>query len=368
MLSVGIIGLPNVGKSTLFNALTAGHANASVSNYPFTTIEANIGMVPVPDERLETLQRLLKPKESTPAFVQFTDIAGLVQGASRGEGLGNQFLGNIREVDAIAHVVRCFEDPNVAHVMTRVDPVRDVAVIETELLLADLEVLNRSIEKRERLWRTSPREFAREQQQWLHYREKLEVGVPLRALDLAPEERRELKGLGLLTGKPLLLIVNVSEEEYEVPEPECIERLKASQFWQQAPPPMVAVSAQIEWELQQLGPEERAEFMKELGGAETGLQRIVKEAFKLLRLITFYTVVREKLRAWEIESGTLAPQAAGKIHTDMEKGFIRAQVASFADLLEHGDFQSLHRLGLTRTEGKDYVVQDGDVIQFLFAP
>ncbi|MDA2938408.1 redox-regulated ATPase YchF [Acidobacteria bacterium AH-259-A15] len=366
MLSVGIIGLPNVGKSTLFNALTAGNAN--VSNYPFTTIDSNLGVVPVPDVRLEKLRQILNPKECTPCFIQFIDIAGLVEGANRGEGLGNQFLGNIRQVDALAHVVRCFQDPNVAHVLEEVDPARDIEIIETELLLADLEVLNGAIEKRVGIWKTNPRDHAKEKEQWLLYREKLEAGIPLGSLILDLEDQRELKGLGLLTGKPVIYVINLSEEEYPEANPPCLEELKESQIWQNPSQALevVTISARFEWELQQLDPEERAEFEKELGITETGLQRLVKKAFKSLGLITFYTIANEKLRAWEVEEGTRAPEAAGKIHSDMERGFIRAQVVSFEDLLQHGSFQELNRLGLARTEGKDYQVKDSDVIQFAF--
>ncbi|MDA2933754.1 redox-regulated ATPase YchF [Acidobacteria bacterium AH-259-D05] len=368
MLSVGIIGLPNVGKSTLFNVLTAGEAN--VSNYPFTTIDSNVGNVAVPDGRLEELNHILQPKECTPCFIQFIDIAGLVEGASQGEGLGNQFLGNIREVDALAHVVRCFQEPNVAHVFEQVNPLRDMKVVETELLLADLEVLSRAIEKRRRLWKTSPREYAREQKRWLLYREKLAAGMPLSSIGLDREDQRELKGLGLLTGKPVLYVANLSEEEYQQSDQPCFEKVRENQLSQNTAPrgQVVAVSAQLEWELQQLDEEERVEFMKELGLQETGLERLVKTAFTLLGLITFYTIANEKLRAWEVERATRAPEAAGMIHSDMEHGFIRAQVASFEEVSQHRSFQELHRLGLVRTEGKDYQIQNGDVVQFFFNP
>ncbi|MFB3067792.1 MAG: redox-regulated ATPase YchF [Acidobacteriota bacterium] len=367
MLSVGIIGLPNVGKSTLFNLLTAGEAN--VSNYPFTTIDSNTGMVPVPDGRLEELNGILEPEECTPCFIQFIDIAGLVEGASQGEGLGNQFLGNIRQVDVLAHVVRCFQADEVAHVLEGVDPVRDLEVVETELLLADLEVLNRAIEKRQRIWQTDPREYATEKKRWLLYREKLDEGMPLSTIDLDREDQRELKGLGVLTGKPVLYVANLSESESQGGKQPCLEQLKESTMLRHpSGTVVVTVSARIEWEVQQLEVEERAEFMKELNMTESGLQRLVRKAFKLLGLLTFYTIANEKLRAWEVERSTRAPQAAGKIHSDMEQGFIRAHVASFADLYQHGSFQQLNRLGLVRTEGKDYQIQDGDVIQFFFNP
>ncbi len=366
MLSVGIIGLPNVGKSTLFNALTT--AQVQVSNYPFTTIDSNEGMVAVPDRRLEELNRILEPQDCTSCLIQFIDIAGLVGGASKGEGLGNQFLGNIREVDALAHVVRCFEGTSVSHVLETVDPVRDIGVVETELLLADLDVMTRAVEKRQRLWKTSPRDYAQEQKRWVNYRGKLEHGVALAMADLDREDQRELKGLGLLTGKPVLYVANLSEEEYQSQDQPCVEKLEGLSLRAPGGTPVVAVSAQLESELQQLEDQERAEFMKELGLEGTGLERVVTTAFEHLGLITFYTIANEKLRAWEVAAGSRAPKAAGKVHSDMEWGFIRAQVASFEEIKEHGTFQELHRLGKLRTEGKDYPIRDGDVVQFAFSP
>jgi len=369
MLSVGIIGLPNVGKSTLWNALVAGHGVANVSNYPFTTIEPNVGMVPVPDNRLERLAAILDPEEVTPCSIRFIDIAGLVEGASRGEGLGNQFLGEIRQVDAVVHVVRAFDDPDVAHVAGSVDPVRDLGVIETELLLADLEVLQRAIEKRRRDWQTKPRDFTQERERWERYHEKLEAGEPLSTLTLDAQDQRELKALGLLTGKPILYAANVSEEGYGdgTPSPEA-ERLRKERSSAGVEAEVVEVSAKLEMELASLEPDERAEFMAELGLERTGLERVIEASFHLLGLIRFYTIVSGKLRAWEIPAGTPAPEAAGKIHTDMEHGFIRAQVTTFEDLVEHETFQELHRLGKLRTEGKSYEIEDGDVVEFLFSP
>lgn len=365
MLSVGIIGLPNVGKSSVFNALTAGHAD--VSNYPFTTIDSNVGMVAVPDERLAELNRLLEPEETAPCCIRFIDIAGLVEGASRGEGLGNQFLGEIRQVDAVAQVVRCFIAPDVAHVFAGVDPLRDVEVIETELLLADLEVISRAIEKRKRDWATRPREFAGERRRLELYQQTLAAGRSLRTLELDGEDQRDLKALGLLTGKPMLFIANVSEDELgQEPSPEA-DRLRQDGSASGPPRQVIEVSARLEWELAQLEAEERREFMAELGLVGTGLERLVASCFELLGLIRFYTIAHRKLRAWEVRRGTRAPEAAGKIHTDMEHGFIRAQVASYAHLVEHRSFQDLHRHGLLRTEGKDYEIADGDVVEFLFS-
>ncbi len=366
MLSFGIIGLPNVGKSTLFNALTA--EKAAVSNYPFTTIGSNIGVVAVPDPRLDEFKRILKPKECTHCFIQLIDIAGLVEGASRGEGLGNQFLGKIRQVDAIAHVVRCFSEPEVAHVFGEIDPARDVEIVEAELLLADVELLTRALEKRRRIWKTNPSHYADEQERWSFYQEKLEEGIPLRSLRLEQKAQQELKAVGVLTGKPVLFVANLSEEEDQSEDHPCAQGLRESLVGQQTmhSAEVVTVSAKIEWELQQLELEERTEFMRELGIAETGLRRLLQKAYLLLELITFYTVAHEKLHAWAILRGTRAPQAAGKIHSEMEQGFVRAQVVSSEAVRQHGSFEELQRLGLARTEGKDYAVQDGDVIEFLF--
>jgi len=364
MLSVGIVGLPNVGKSTLFNALASGEAN--VSNYPFTTIDSNVGMVPVPDERLDTLARLLKPAESTPCFIHFTDIAGLVRGASHGEGLGNQFLSNIRSVDAILHVVRCFQAPDVAHVLADIDPARDIDVVETELLLADLELIERTIEKRSKQWKTNPRQYAAEERRFQIYRDKLAAGTPLRTLELDRQHQQELKGLGLLTGKPVLFAANVSEDDYQIEHHPCIKRIEQSRIPRK--PEVIVVSAKFEMELQQLAPEERYEFLLAMGLNRSGLDRLILKAYRLLDLVSFYTIVNNKLRAWEIRRGTSAPVAAGMIHSDMQRGFVRAQVVASAELIQHGDLQTLHRLGHVRTEGRDYEIQDGDVVEFLFTP
>jgi GTP-binding protein YchF len=363
MLSVGIIGLPNVGKSTLFNSLTSGHA--AVSNYPFTTIDSNVGVVAVPDRRLDQLSAVVRPKETNPSFIQFTDIAGLVRGASRGEGLGNQFLASIRDVDAIGHVVRCFRDPEVAHVIGEVDPARDCDIIETELLLADLELMDRAIEKRIRTWKTNPRQFAAEESRFRTYREHLAAGVPLRTEYQDEEARRELKGLGILTGKPVFYIANISEDFLRDPEASPAHRIRHSRLSKD--PIIVSFPVKLEWELQQLEPEERQEFMKELEIGESGLERVIQTAYRCLGLVTFYTLANQKLSAWAVKEGTPAPVAAGKIHTDMEKGFIRAQVATFDQIVKHENFHNLHRLGMVRTEGRDYSIRDGDIVEFLFS-
>ena len=358
MLSVGIVGLPNVGKSTLFNAVTA--AGADVSNYPFTTIDPNIGVVEVPDERLQRLAELLRPQKVTPSTVSLIDIAGLVEGASRGEGLGNRFLGEIRAVDAVAHVVRCFHDPDVAHVFAAPDPVRDAEIVETELILADLDILGRVMERRSRDWQTHPREHDEERSRLERWKETLESGRPLRALDPDPATLDEQKGLGLLTGKPLLLVANADEEPTAADDDVVAlrRRFPASE--------VVPLSARLEWELVQLDPADRAEFLAELDMEEPGLDRLVTAAFRLLGLITFYTVAKDKLQAWAIPRRTRAPQAAGRVHTDMERGFIRAQAVSFDDLMACGSLAHARESGRLRTEGRSYEIADGDVVEFLF--
>jgi GTP-binding protein YchF len=356
MLSVGIVGLPNVGKSTLFNALTAG--GAEVSNYPFTTIDPNVGVVPLPDPRLEGLARVLEPQKSTPATVRFIDIAGLVAGASRGEGLGNQFLGEIRQVDAIVHVIRCFAKEDVAHVFADVDPVRDAEVIDTELMLADLEVLGRAMEKRKRDWQTYPQKHVSEKRRMTEWREALERGQPLRQLGLHPNDLRELKTAGLISGKPVLYVANIAGEDDERGVSQLVEREPDNR--------LVAVDAELELELAELESDERTEFMAELGLTESGLDRVVRASFDLLGLIAFYTIAKRKLQAWEIPRGTPAATAAGKIHSDMEKGFIRAKVASADELVEAGNLQVIQSRGHVRTVGRDHEIRDGDVVEFFF--
>jgi ribosome-binding ATPase len=366
-LSIGIVGLPNVGKSTLFNALL-GAAQAAAANYPFCTIEPNVGVVPVPDPRLAKLSALFKPKKTTPTTLEFVDIAGLVAGASKGEGLGNQFLANIRETDAIAHVLRCFVDPDVVHVSGKVDPKGDKEVVETELMLRDLD----SVEKRrERALKNAkapgkPGELAKAEVAALDkVKAGLEAGTPVRALKLTDDEKPIVRELSLLTSKPVLYIANVDEAQLAKadsdPAIQAVKELARSEGAQ-----MVAISGKVESELAELPEADRAEYLKSLGLDEPGLDRLVHAGYALLGLITYFTSGEDECRAWTVRRGSLAPQAAGVIHTDFEKGFIKAEVIRIEDLLELKTESACRDKGKLRIEGKEYVVQDGDVMHFRF--
>jgi hypothetical protein len=366
-LSLGIVGLPNVGKSTLFNALL-GAAQAAAANYPFCTIEPNVGVVPVPDPRLGRLTAMFEPKKTTPTTLEFVDIAGLVAGASKGEGLGNQFLANIREVDAIAHVLRCFEDPDVVHVAGKVDPRGDKDVVDTELMLKDLDQVERRRERAQKDAKAAGKqgELAKQELAILdRVKAGLEAGTPVRAQKLAPDEQAVVRGLSLLTAKPVLYIANVDEGQLgkESTDP-AILAVKAIADAEGAP--MVEISGKVESELVALAAAERQEYLDALGLAEPGLHRLVHAGYRLLGLVTFFTVGEDECRAWTVKRGTRAPQAAGTIHSDFEKGFIKAEVVGYEDLVALGSEAAARTQGKLRMEGKEYVVQDGDVMHFRF--
>jgi ribosome-binding ATPase len=360
-LQCGIVGLPNVGKSTLFNALTK--AGIAAENYPFCTIEPNVGIVEVPDPRLATLAAIAKPQKIVPAVVEFVDIAGLVAGASKGEGLGNKFLANIRECDAIAHVVRCFEDPNVVHVSGKVDPVSDIETIDTELALADLAAVEKQLAKNQKLARASG---DKEAQRLVAALEKvqatLDQGKPARSVALSREELTVVKPLFLLTMKPTMYVANVSEHGF-TGNP-LLEKVQAHARAERAP--VVAVSAALEAQIADLPDEDRNVFLADMGLEEPGLNRVIRAGYALLGLHTYFTAGPKEVRAWTIPSGATAPQAAGVIHTDFERGFIRAEVASYDDYVSSRGEQGAREAGKLRLEGKDYVVRDGDVVHFRF--
>jgi len=363
-MKLGIVGLPNVGKSTLFNAITK--AGAESANYPFCTIDPNVGVVAVPDERLDHLAEMYHPEKITPTTIEFVDIAGLVKGASKGEGLGNKFLSHIREVDAIVHVVRCFEDDNITHVEGSVDPIRDIETIQLELIFADLDVLERRIDRTRKMLKSGDKKYQFELDTLIMIQENLEKNIPARNIPLDEDQARILHDLFLLSSKPVIYAGNISEEDLGQDE-DANPYIKAlKEYAQKEKAEVIIISAKLEEEIAQLDPDEKKLFLEELGIKESGLDRLVKACYRLLGLISFLTAGPKEVRAWTIKEGTKAPQAAGKIHSDFERGFIRAEVVPYETLMELKSYTLAKEKGLVRSEGKDYVVQDGDVILFRF--
>ena len=363
-MKLGVVGLPNVGKSTLFNAIT--NAGAMAANYPFCTIEPNTGVVPVPDARLDKLSGMYHPKKTTPAVIEFVDIAGLVRGASRGEGLGNKFLSHIREVDAIVHVVRCFEDDNIIHVEGSIDPIRDMETINLELIFADMDTVQKRGDKARKLVKTGEKKYGEEAELADRVLAHFEKGLPARSFEANDEERETLRQWFLLTTKPVIYALNIAEDDIsknpsDIPNVDRVQQVAAAEGAQ-----TLLISAAIEQEIAAMDPQERAEFLQELGIGQSGLDRLVQHCYSLLGLISFLTAGEDECRAWTITRGTKAPQAAGKIHTDFEKGFIRAEIVPFDSLIALGSMAACREKGLVRSEGKDYVMQDGDVTLFRF--
>lgn len=357
----GIVGLPNVGKSTIFNTLTSAHAE--VASYPFCTINPNIGIVKVPDKRLDKIAEIIKPEKAVHTTMEFVDIAGLVRGASKGEGLGNQFLGNIRNVDAVIHVLRCFDEGDISHVEGTIDPLRDMDIVNTELILADIETLEKRIEKNERLSRIADKKLAENLGLFQKIKESLNQGIPVRVLGLNSDETEIIKDLFLLTQKPTLYILN-TDEGVSGKSISTIKELEERVYKEESK--VVTICGKLEAEIVELPLEEREEFLKSMGVEESGLEKIIKAGYGLLNLITFFTTQGPEVKAWTVKKGTAAQKAAGKIHSDFEKGFIKAEVYCYEELLRFGSEHEIREKGLLRIEGRDYEVKDGDVIHFRF--